>query len=53
MSLEIPFDFVKPWLVHYFFGINLVTVCWFIHPFNGDLGSLIIPIKFKIGRAHV
>ena len=34
LSLEIPIDFVKLRLVHYFFSINIVTVSWFIHSFN-------------------
>ena len=50
LNLEIPFDFMKPGLFHYFFGINLMTVRRFVHSLDGNLGSLVIPVKFKHGR---
>ena len=39
LDLEIPLNFMEPRLIHYFFSIDLVTVRWFIHTFNGDMGN--------------
>ena len=36
LSLEIPFHFMKPRFICYLFSVNLIAVCWFIHPFNSD-----------------
>src|ERR1043165_2195220 len=40
LSLKIPLHFVEP---RFLFCIKFTTVCWFVTPFNDDLGSLVVP----------
>src|ERR1044072_4986033 len=47
LSLKIPLHFVEP---RFLFYIKLTTICWFVKPFNDDLGSLIVPSDLEHRR---
>ena len=53
LSLEIPFDFVKPGYVCHFFDVDLTAVYGFVQPLDGDPGSFIVPPDFEHRRHSV
>ena len=50
LSLKIHFQFVELRFFCYLFRVNIIAVCWFIQPLNGDLGSFVVPPDFEHRR---
>ena len=50
LGLKIPLYLVKPGFICHFFGLNVTSMCGFVQPLNGNLGSFIVPPDFEHGR---
>ena len=50
LSLKIPFYLVKLGFICYLFSLNVTTMCGFVQPLDGDLGSFIVPPDFEHRR---
>ena len=53
LSLKVPFHLMKLGFICYLFSLNVTAMCEFIQPFDGNLGSFIIPPDLEPDRIHL